>query len=231
MTDLHTHILPGMDDGAATIEEAISLLCAEVQQGVDTVALTPHFYRSQESAAEFLARREIAWNQFQEGIKEIQCPKLVLGAEVAWTPRMVEWPELDALCYENTKTILIELPITPWHGDMFRQLYSLEGRRGIIPMIAHAERYFLCQSRKNMDRLLEMGYPLQVSAVALLFRFGRRQALQLLEQYDGVLISDCHNMDIRRPNMGDALKFIEKKRGQHVASEIAWITDQILENE
>ena len=45
MTDLHTHILPGIDDGAKSIEEALALLRAQANQGVDTVALTPHFYK------------------------------------------------------------------------------------------------------------------------------------------------------------------------------------------
>ena len=58
MTDLHTHILPGMDDGARTVKESLKMLRMERSQGVDTVVLTPHFYRDYETPEHFLQRRE-----------------------------------------------------------------------------------------------------------------------------------------------------------------------------
>ena len=58
MTDLHTHILPGIDDGAPDMETALHMLEAEDKQGVNTVALTPHFYRSREHIADFLAEKQ-----------------------------------------------------------------------------------------------------------------------------------------------------------------------------
>ena len=60
MKDLHTHILPAMDDGAATIEDALAMLQEQTRQGVEMVALTPHFYRDTESVDEFLKRRDHA---------------------------------------------------------------------------------------------------------------------------------------------------------------------------
>jgi len=60
LTDLHTHILPGMDDGARNVAMSLAMLEAERAQGVDTVVLTPHFYREREDAERFLQRREAA---------------------------------------------------------------------------------------------------------------------------------------------------------------------------
>ena len=57
MTDLHTHILPGMDDGAVSVETSLEMLRMERDQGVDAVVLTPHFYRDRERPEQFLARR------------------------------------------------------------------------------------------------------------------------------------------------------------------------------
>lgn len=228
MTDLHTHILPGMDDGAQSVEDALAMLRAQVQQGVDTVALTPHFYRSRECAADFLARRTSAWQQLLEATKDKNYPKLILGAEVAWMPGMADWPELEELCYQGTKTLLVELPITPWSNEIFRQLYSLESRRGVMPMLAHLDRYFQYQKKKHIEQLLEMGYHVQVSAEALFHLFDRKQALNLLKNYDALLISDCHNLSTRKPNLGDAMKVIQKKLGQWMAGEISAITDEAL---
>lgn len=228
MTDLHTHILPGMDDGAKTLDEALSMLRAQAAQGVDTVVLTPHFYRSMETLEEFLARRENARSQLLAATEGRDYPKLLLGAEVAWTLGMIDLPGLEQLCYENTKMLLVELPITPWTDYIFRELYSLEVRHGIVPVIAHIDRYFTAQSKKNIERLLAMGYPMQVSASAL-YRFStRNQALRLLEKYDGLLISDCHDSADRAPNMGDAMRIIVDKRGSAAAARIAAATDEIL---
>ncbi len=228
MTDLHTHILPGMDDGAQSMEEALMLLRMQAQQGVDTVALTPHFYKRRENATDFLARRKAAWIRLQEATQNDDYPKLILGAEVAWMSEMTQWPELEALCYQGTKTLLVELPTMPWTDSVFRELYSLEGRRGIMPMIAHVDRYFYFQKEKSIERLLEMGYPVQVSAEALFRLFTRKKALNLLENYEGLLISDCHNLTDRKPNIEAAMKIVEKKLGHRTAREIAGVTDEVL---
>lgn len=228
MTDLHTHILPGMDDGAKTLEESLQLLEEQGRQGVNTVALTPHFYGRRETAATFLARREAAWTQLLEATQDQAYPELILGAEVAWMPDMAQWPELESLCYQGTKILLVELPMMPWTDSIFRELYSLEGRRGIIPMIAHLDRYFHVQKKRDIERLLEMGYPVQISADALTRFSVKKLALELLANYDGVLISDCHNLKDRAPNMENALKIIEKKLGARMRSHIVANTDAVL---
>lgn len=228
MTDLHTHILPGMDDGAKTLEESLTLLEEQGRQGVNTVALTPHFYRRRETAAMFLDRREAAWTRLVEATQDQAYPELILGAEVAWMPDMAQWPELEALCYQGTKILLVELPMMPWTDSIFRELYSLEGRRGIIPMIAHIDRYFHVQKRRDIERLLEMGYPVQISAEALSHFSLRKPALEFLADYDGILISDCHNLKDRAPNMENALKIIEKKLGARMRSQIVANTDAVL---
>ena len=57
MIDLHTHILPKMDDGASSSDLSLEMLRMEAEQGVDTVVLTPHFYREKEDPSSFLQRR------------------------------------------------------------------------------------------------------------------------------------------------------------------------------
>ena len=228
MTDLHTHILPGMDDGAKTTKESLCLLNELKKQGVNKVALTPHFYPRKETLTEFLVRRQIAWTSLQEAMEGMECPELLLGAEVAWVPDMPQWPDLDELCYQNSKILLVELPVMPWTDNIFRELDNLESRRGIIPMIAHIDRYFYLQKQRDIDRLLEMGYPVQVSAEALSSFGFRKQALQLLQNYDGLLISDCHNMSKRAPNLAQAIKVMEKKLGRQITQKALAMTEDIL---
>lgn len=228
MTDLHTHILPGMDDGATDFTTALTMLQMQRQQGIDTVALTPHFYRNRERTSDFLSRRKNAWDAFRRSLEGETVPQLLLGAEVAWVPGMSEWQELEELCYENTRVLLVELPFTPWSDELFRQLYSLLGRRGVTPMIAHLDRYFGWQKRQKIDQLLDLGFPVQVSSAALMQMMQRSKAIRLLCEYDSVLISDCHNVNSRPPNMGTAMKLLNKKLGVQMADRIAFATDEAL---
>lgn len=228
MTDLHTHILPGMDDGASTVEEALKMLREQAKQGVTTVAVTPHFYKRRETMGSFLARRAKAWKQLCKAAHADEYPELILGAEVAWAPDMSEWPELEELCYQGTKILLVELPSMPWTDSVFRELYNLEGRRGVIPMIAHLDRYLHIQKKRDIDRILEMGYPIQISVEALSRFFLKKQVLAMLENYDGLLISDCHNLTDRTPNMELGIKKVEKRLGSKTAQKISKQTDEIL---
>lgn len=228
MTDLHTHILPGMDDGAKTVEDALALLRLQQKQGVDIVALTPHFDRQNEEISEFLTRRESAWAQLSNQTAGQNLPKMILGAEVCWMPEIAQWPDLEKLCYQGTRILLVELPFRPWNDETFHQLYSLENCRGLLPMIAHVDRYLPFQNKAHLEQLLEMGYPIQVSADALFFAPSRKRALDFLQNNDAVLISDCHNLTKRKPNMGDGLRVAEKKLGSALARRIAALTDEIL---
>lgn len=228
MTDLHTHILPGMDDGAKTVEDALALLRLQQKQGVDTVALTPHYDRQNEEIPDFLARRESAWELLSNKTAGQHFPKMILGAEVCWMPGIAQWPGLEKLCYQGTRLLLVELPFRQWNDETFHQLYSLENCRGLLPMIAHVDRYLPFQNKAHLEQLLDMGYPIQVSAGALFHSFARKWALDLLQDNDAVLISDCHNLTKRKPNMGDGMMIVEKKLGDAFAREIAALTDEIL---
>ena len=228
LTDLHTHILPGMDDGADCVEQAVAMLEMEQAQGVSTVALTPHFYRSRECISDFLARRAGAYDRLVSALEEHPHPKLLLGAEVAWVPGIADWEQLEQLCYEGTQFLLVELPTRPWNEELFRQLYRLESYRGITPVIAHVERYFSCQSRRQLQSLFAVGLPMQVSAAAFSRFPGRNRCLHLLCKGSALLISDCHNTASRPPNMEQALKLIARKRGMAEAKAAGVNTRQFL---
>jgi len=220
MTDLHTHILPGLDDGAKTVEESLRMLRMERSQGVDTVVLTPHFYRDRENPKRFLQRRREAVIALGSRVLELSeeernaLPNLFLGAEVAWWPTLAEWDELPELCIGGTKNLLLELPFTPWSEKMVDQLHELYGRTGITPVIAHLERYLKLQRPEHIEEILSLGFPVQISADALLRPLARGRALKLLRQGQArIVASDCHNCETRKPNLAQAMKVLEGKLG------------------
>lgn len=220
MNDLHTHILPGLDDGADTVETSLAMLREEYAQGVDTVALTPHFYRDREHLSDFLQRREEGYHKLLAAIAALSeeekeaLPDLLLGAEVAWVPNFAQLPGLEQLCYQDTKYLLLELPFGPWDDTLFRQIYDLMNCRGITPVIAHIDRYWGTQKKEQFEALFSLGVPVQLSAEPLLHFTTRGRALRLIKTGKvQMLISDAHNLTDRQPNLGKAFDILHKKLG------------------
>jgi len=227
MTDLHTHILPGMDDGARSAEESIHLLRLEWEQGVRRVALTPHFYPQREGLEEFLHRREQSWQRLQEAIaalpeKDRQAlPAMFLGAEVAWQPNTGYWEELERLRIGEKGPVLVELPFQSWSGSMLRQLYDLVCRSSATVALAHLDRYIKTQKKEYIRELYDMGIPIQLSADRLSRFFDRRETIALLKQEKPFfLASDCHDPTSRPPCMGQAAKVVKKALGEESAGRI-----------
>lgn len=233
MTDLHTHILPGMDDGARDVETSLELLRMEREQGVDRVVFTPHFYREKEDVSSFLSRRCEALSRLEAAAAQLPArervalPRWELGAEVAWMPNLADREELKDLCLGQSNYFLLELPFTPWRDQMIGQLYELLGRGQFIPVIAHLDRYWDRQPKEQIEQLLHLGVPIQLSANILLKFFSRRKALQMIQQGQIFLLaSDCHSLHHRPPNLGPAVKVVARKLGWRQARRLCrWAED------
>ena len=234
MTDLHTHILPGMDDGARDADESVVLLRQEQAQGVDTVVLTPHFYRDRETPGQFLRRRAEAFEKLSSALNKLPVeerqglPRLILGAEVAWDHALRDCEQIQELCIGQTKNLLLELPFTPWSDHTINLIYDLMGSAGIAPVIAHLERYLKSQSMGRIRDILEMGVPVQISAEALRYPLLRRQLIKLLRGNQIHLIaSDCHCADTRPPNLKMAMDVVRKKLGDQRVEELICCGDEL----
>ena len=220
MVDLHTHILPGMDDGAATADISIAMLKKQAEQGVRAVVLTPHLYRERENVGHFLSRRERAMARLQTAIDALpeaereQLPRLILGAEVAWRPNMRHWENLESLCIGSTRNLLLELPNTTWNDQVLNTIYNLLNQ-GITPVLAHLDRYLQPRRRSAVEHVLSMGVPVQISAGALNRPLIGRKLIRFMEQEQNVVLaSDCHNMASRLPDMAEGVERLRKKLNQ-----------------
>lgn len=235
VTDLHTHILCGMDDGAKTPEESLQMLRQEQSQGVTRVVLTPHFYRDRERTETFLARRETAMERLLDFLETLPAeerqslPELRLGAEVAWRPNMVHWENAGELCIGGTKNMLLELPFVPWHRSLCDEIYSFMGQTGISPVLAHMERYLPIQDKGQIREVLSLGLPVQMGTEAFLRFATRGGGLRGLKRWAHVLASDCHNTESRPPNLGDAMAVVRKRLGADRAEEICRFARSLTE--
>lgn len=210
MIDFHSHVLPAMDDGAADVSESVAMLAESARQGVDTVVMTPHFYRSQEEIADFLVRRAHAARQIEESIPSGM--RVVLGAEVL-LQKGLSRRDLQPLCIEGTRQILIELPFSPPSAWLYEEMENIALGQRLDVILAHVDRYIPWYSKKEMASMMDFpGLSVQLNGEAFLdascFRALRRW---LPESKRIVFGSDMHHPNHRAPNLEQAYKKLKRK--------------------
>lgn len=223
--DLHTHILPEMDDGSQNAAMSVKMLKRLQEQGVKWVCATSHYYAHQECVEQFLQRRREAAFKLGEALIEEsvgELPALRLGAEVAYFPGISQCPELEQLCLGGTRTLLLELSYTQWTPQQVEEVASLSLDRGYQVILAHPERFSHMGSYwKDMERMMALPIALQINADSLLHWGSRKLALELLSstQYP-LLASDCHNLTSRPPRLEKARLVVRKKLGVDILTRI-----------
>lgn len=220
MIDWHSHILPKVDDGSRDIEESKRLLELLAEQGVTTVVATPHFIADNESVPNFIERRNAAYNKLKD--YEITSKvKILLGAEVMYYSGISRLEELRSLCIENTRLLLLEMPIATWTEYTVKELIETATTKNIVLILAHVERALKLQSKNTMHRLMGAGVLMQVNASFFTDARTRRKALKLLKKGNIQLVgSDCHNTSERPPEIGKAYEIINRKFGEDFVSSL-----------
>ena len=224
--DAHSHILPQMDDGSRTVEESVAMLQLEQEQGVPCVLATPHFYADTDTPERFLERRRRAEAMLrQELSRRSGLPDFRVGAEVHYFAGISSCDALQDLTVEGTKFLLLEMPWADWTESMYQEISWIYTRQGLVPILAHLDRYLHpFRTRCMLQRIAETPALVQVNAEFFLHRRTSGLALKLLrKQKLHFLGSECHNMQSRRPNLGLALARIQEKQG---SESISWLAEQ-----
>lgn len=221
--DFHSHVLPGIDDGSASLEESIELLRKLYRQGISHVVATPHFYPRHDDPVSFHEKRREAEQLLREEMEfHADMPELTVGAEVHFFPGISQSDVLEGLTIGENRCILIEMPGSPWAQNMYRELEEIHTRQGLIPIVAHVDRYMSpLRTHGIPDRLAELPVLVQANASFFLHGSTRPLALKLLRQDKIHLLgSDCHNLTTRPPLLGDAIEVIRQKLGEEVLEQI-----------
>jgi len=197
--DFHNHLVPGVDDGAATPDETRAAMATMYAQGVRCIITTPHFNASSsarpDEVAGWLAHLEPAWEQARRIAAEFPGLRLERGVEAA-----LDTPEPDfadpRLRLAGTDFVLVEFPFMQVPPNGKGALFQMK-LRGWRPVVAHPERY--SNARSDLSDVAEwrgMGAFVQVNSGSLLGRYGERPqrlAWRLLRRgYADYLSSDYH---------------------------------------
>ena len=232
MIDLHSHILPEIDDGAQNLYESLEMARMAVDSGVTAMVATPHCMDDR--------RWEVydAWKLLVQILEEHEIPlKLFLGMEIFGTTDTASMLRNGKLFTLNeSRYPLIEFPFRT-DGEVETQILRSVCKSGFRPVVAHPERYACIQRDPElMNRWYHMGCLFQVNRGSLLGRFGGRaemMALELVERgFAAAIASDAHSSRVRTPWMDDVRKLLSKEFSQQYA--IALLEEnpaRILNNE
>ncbi len=208
MIDLHSHILPGLDDGVESLAAAVELARAAVRDGVDVIAATPHVRDDYPTSADEMERgvRDLRAALAAEGVPL----ELLSGGEIALGRLpLLEEEELRRFALGGSKhSLLLEFPYFGWPLGLEQTVFELRVR-GWRPVLAHPERNDELQTRPDrLGRLVETGALIQLTAASLDGRLGRATratALRLLERGHAHLIgSDAHAPSLREVGLSAA---------------------------
>ena len=216
MLDVHTHILPGIDDGSRSVEQSLTMLRAEAEQGMKTVMLTPHYRATRESPAEFAGRRAAAEARLREAVGDQEgLPALYCGAEVEFFEGLSHVEELEPLCIGGGSVMLIEMPFCPWNRRMLAEISALQQHRGVQPILAHIERYRSFQPKGLWEELSDRGVWLQCNTSFFRRWQTSRIAMSMLKRrLVDFVATDSHDPERRAPDLGAAMEKIESKLGR-----------------
>jgi protein-tyrosine phosphatase len=201
MIDIHTHILPGIDDGAKTIDDSLLMIRQAIDAGVDIICATPHILGQVSDSL-----RERINQTFQLVVSQVKREKLevklLLGSEIYVRKDIHSLSQFNFFSLNQTgKYVLIELPLGYVPPNLHRLVRNLLSH-GVTPIIAHPERSISEEGQfKAIQDLVRLGAPTQINAGSLLGHFGsapRKAAASLLEwDLVNVMASDAHDPDAR----------------------------------
>ena len=220
MIDIHTHILPNIDDWADSLEEAYEMALMAVRSGVEALVATPHSNQGMGIMDHERKKQEQAFLNLEQVLLREKVPlKLYRGMEIWSSIDMVEKIQSGKLITLNeTPYVLIEFAFDeePWWIEAIME--ELKGA-GLIPIIAHPERYYCVQEDPELLYEWRMqGALAQMNKGSILGRFGReieRTAEILLKKHLFTCIaSDAHHAYIRTTDMRELLYYLQRHYSQ-----------------
>lgn len=233
--DIHSHLLPGIDDGAGTMGEALQMLKMAADDGIRHMIATPHFHYRRGHASPEQIRTLTA--KVQELAEQENIPIILYpGNELYYTHELLETVKAgEALTLAASDYVLLEFSPETECRRIQNAVYEFLSE-GYYPIIAHMERYEAFQKHADfVQMILQMGAYFQINAGSLTGNAGwsvkRFTKTMLKNGTVHFIATDAHDTEKRIPAFGKTADWIIKKYGEDVLQEL--VSDhpmKILEN-
>ena len=198
LCDVHTHVLPGVDDGAPTMEYALQMLENAVASDVEWLAVTPHWRATEDADAALMAQLRTDFLQLQEAAADLPI-HLAVGGEVRVTDQLAAALTAGQMPTLNDSRYLLTEFAPHTDGAAFMPALESILRAGYIPLVAHPERYTaVCRDPHIVQDWLDGGCHLQLTGGSVMGAYGRtvqRTAATLLRNdLVACIASDAHSL-------------------------------------
>lgn len=231
--DIHTHVLPGVDDGARTMQQALQMLKNAAASDVEYLVVTPHCNRPDSRALQEL---QTVFQRLCEESAQIPV-KLALGAEVHVTQQLPELLRKGQLLTINSgRYLLTEFPFD-WEASEFLPMLEKICALGYIPVVAHPERYHaVMEAPEQVYPWLELGCHIQLTAASVVGKYGQRPqkcAAYLLKNGMACCVaSDAHGTENRNNNLLEVESYLSLYYSRQCAKALLWDNPmRIFQNE
>lgn len=234
MIDMHTHILPNIDDGSESMEETIRMLKEAKEAGFTDIITTSHYIENSYDITKRERKNIINEIKSKLDIENINI-KLYNGAEAYISNNIYELIEKEELpTLNNSKYLLMELPMNNKVLYLENVIYSLESK-GITPIIAHPERYSYVQKDiKFVEELVERGVLFQANYGSIIGKYGNDASKSVKKLLKKKLIhflgTDTHKSNSIYTQMNIILKKLEKITGKEYLELLSVINPEIVIN-
>lgn len=219
MIDMHSHILPGIDDGSKSIEETCNLIKEAKMAGFDSIVSTSHYiegyYEKDENA-----RIELIDKLPKEDIE------IFIGNEIYLSDNIVELLNTKkASRINNSNYILFEMPMNTKPMNLYDVVYEMLQYK-FIPILAHPERYtFVFKEPEIIYELIEKGVLMQANYGSIIGQYGKKSQIMVKKFLKSNMIhflgSDVHRQNTVYPKIPQILKEIEALVGGEKLKELS----------
>lgn len=233
MVDLHSHILPGIDDGAANLEESLQMCRTAYQDGIRTIVCTPHVGKFPNTKEAILAKT----NELREKIAPQNLKiNLLCGADVEFHPDIFSLVENKSiLTINNSRYLLLDLPYFLIPPNIERHIEHLISK-GVVPIISHPERCLQIQQEPGiLNNIVKSGALVQITASSITGKMGTKVKevvfLILKRGLAQIIATDTHGLTKRPPVLSEALSIAGGIIGKDAAlAMVTTIPQNIIED-
>ena len=221
LVDIHCHILPGIDDGAKTIEQSINMLRQAYREGVRAIIATPHYHIGRTKSDGELCRTVLELLK-DEADRMGMNMELYLGMEIYYYSEAMDMVKDNIIkTMAGSRYVLIEYDPASDYQKIKQGVRDVVAS-GYYPIIAHVERYScLLGDIDKCENLLEQGALLQVNSTSIIGEYGKEAKKFIKKLMKKELISfvatDAHSDGRRCPRMEESYKYVCKKYGEEYA--------------
>ncbi|MBN3560939.1 tyrosine-protein phosphatase [Aliamphritea spongicola] len=229
MIDLHCHLLPGIDDGPASLEEAVELAAMAAADGITHAVATPHIHPGRYDNN--IHSITPAYEALKNAIVERNIPlELGMAAEVRISVEMLAMIPTNQIPFlgewEGRKVLLLELPhshIPPGCDKLVDWLLA----RDILPMIAHPERNKdIMHKLEKIEPFVSRGCLFQLTSMSVAGKFGdvaHERALEILQNgWATIIATDAHNTNRRPPVLSEGMHAATEVVGEATARQLVY---------